>query len=1081
MSNNVIVMVVCSVLLLAMVVALTVGFGRYDYKERKEVNSSEKAIKSICQPTTYQETCIESLESSPASNTTNPKELIQASLEITIHRLRDAIKKSRHLKEFVKDPRSKGAMDDCQLLAKRAVKDLVRTFEQFSEFDLSDLDNWLADLKTWLSGSLTYQETCLDGFEGTPGDHQGKMKQLLNTSMQLTSNALAMVTEISSVLSNLGVEGVSSSGKRRLMGHRGDDMTTGTTTTPDWVDPGRHRLLTAKRAEIKPDLVVAKDGSGKYMSINEALEDIPRNKNKTFVLYIKEGVYEEKVVFFRNMTHLMIMGDGPTKTKITGSKNYIDGVSTFHTATVAALGDFFMARDIGFENSAGPEKHQAVALRVGADKSIFYNCQMDGYQDTLYTHTYRQFYRNCIISGTIDFIFGNGAVVLQTCTFVVRKPMENQQCIVTAQGRIDPRQPTGLVLQNCSFVADPEYYPVRSKLKSYLGRPWKEYSRTIIMESFIDDLIQKEGWLLWNGDFALDTLFYTEYNNRGSSSSKEERVKWKGVKELPLNRIERFTAARFIQGDVWIKSTRLPYNPGFIFPPPKHNPAVKYSPVMPDEIKDMGAKEKAAYDPPKATPPPPSQFSVSSIFGVSGGSPPTQEPANSSNQTSPPTSTPVHPSPESTSGSSSAPVQAPASSLGSVQAPHQFSTTGPISVTPISAPTLAFAPASSPTTSPQSSISPVSTPAEDTASTSSPSSPGPVQASPQSSTAPVQASASTPSPVQAPAPASAPVSNSASTSVPNPARLGLVPNSSPAPVPTPASTPAPAPAGPSTPPSSTLISAPTPAPTQASTSASSPAPLAPTQVLVAAPPGNLATQVPAAAPPGNSATQVPAAAPPGNSATQVPVAATPGKSATQVPAAAPPGNSATQVPVAATPGKSATQVPAAAPPGNSATQVPSTAPPGNSATQVPAAATPRNSVTQVPAAAPLGNSATQVPAAATPGNSATKVPTAAPPGNSATQVPAAVTSGNSATQVPAATPPGNSTTEVLAAAPLGNSATQVPAAASPRNSATEVPVAAPSGNLDTQVKVAASSKNLITTPLTQTKAGLGPSPEAGNQ
>nr|GMD07850.1 probable pectinesterase/pectinesterase inhibitor 58 [Ipomoea batatas] len=859
MSNNVIVMVVCSVLLLAMVVALTVGFGRYEYKERKEVKSSEKAIKSICQPTTYQETCIKSLEKSPASNTTDPKELIQASLHITIHRLRNAMNKSRHLEELHKDPRSKQALDDCQVLAKRAVKDLKRTFAQFSEFDLSDLDNWLADLKTWLSGSLTYQETCLDGFQGTPGDHKEKMKKLLRTSMQLTSNALAMVTEISSALSELGVQG--------------------------WVDMGRHRLLMAKRSEIKPNLVVAKDGSGKYMTINEALEDIPRNKNKTFVLYIKEGVYEEHVAFFRKMTHLMIMGDGPTKTKITGSKNYIDGVSTFHTATVAAMGDFFMARDIGFENSAGPEKHQAVALRVGADRSIFYNCQMDGYQDTLYTHTYRQFYRDCIISGTIDFIFGNGAVVLQNCTFMVRKPMENQQCIVTAQGRIDPRQPTGLVLQNCSFEADPEYYPVRSKLKSYLGRPWKEYSRTIIMESFIDDLIQKDGWLPWNGDYALDTLFYTEYNNRGPSSSKGERVKWKGVKELPLNRIERFTAARFIQGDVWIKRTRLPYNSGFIYPPPKHNPEVKYSPVMPDEIKDMGAKEKATYDPPKASPPPsppsPGQFSFSSIFGGGGGggSPPTKEPADSSNHTSPKTSTPVHPSPESTSGSSSASVQTPASSPGPVQAPYQFSTI-PISVTPVLAPVQGEAPTQA------------------SESTFGLGSPGPVQASPQSSTAPVsspvQAYASNPSPVQAPAqspttapvsaPAKAEASTPASASVPGPASPGPVKASAPAPVSTPSSTPALAPAQPSTPVSAP---APAPAPTQASTSASSPAPLAPTQVPTAAPPGNSATQVPAAAPPRNSApTQVPAAAPPGNSATEVPVAAPSGNLDTHVKVAA---------------------------------------------------------------------------------------------------------------------------------------------------------------------------------------------------
>ncbi|VFQ73372.1 unnamed protein product [Cuscuta campestris] len=599
-KKNMLVLGVCSLLLVAMVIGLTIGTGGRDTTVRKEISSTEKAIESICKPTSYKEACIKSLKSSSAANATDPKELIQAAMEMTIKEIRGAMNNSTLFKEVHKDPRSKEAFENCQLLAERAIDDLNRTFKKFSEFDLSDLNNWLSDLQTWLSGSLTYQETCLDGFEGISGDYQTKMKNLLTTSMQLTSNALAMATEISSVLSNLGVQGINDSANRRRLlvdDHRHSDGYE--LLHPDWIEHGRGRLLTGKRSDVKPDLVVAKDGSGKYKTINEALKDIPRNSNKTFVLYIKEGVYEEEVRFFRNMTYLMVMGDGPTKTKITGKKNFIDGVSTFHTATVAALGDYFMARDIGFENAAGPEKHQAVALRVGADRSLFYNCQIDGYQDTLYAHTYRQFYRNCVISGTIDFVFGNGAVVLQNCTLVVRKPLENQQCIVTAQGRIEPRQPTGLVIQNCSFVADPEYHPVRFTLKSYLGRPWKEYSRTVIMESYIDDLIQQDGWLPWNGDFALETLFYTEYNNRGPASGKDNRVKWKGVKELPLNRIERFTAGRFIHGDTWIKSTGLPYNPGFILPPPKPSATVTYSPVVPDETKDLVAQEKAAYDPPK--------------------------------------------------------------------------------------------------------------------------------------------------------------------------------------------------------------------------------------------------------------------------------------------------------------------------------------------------------------------------------------------------------------------------------------------------------------------------------------------------
>merc|ERR1712071_92731 len=145
------------------------------------------------------------------------------------------------------------------------------------------------------------------------------------------------------------------------------------------------------------------------------------------------------------------------------------------------------------------------ALRVQSDMSVFYNYQMDGYQDTLYAHAHRQFYRDCTISGTIDFIFGNAAVVFQNCNMIVRKPLDMQQCIVTAQGRIERREPTGIVLEGCKITADPAYYPVRDLNKAYLGRPWKQFSRTIIMQTDIGNFIQPEGWLPWMGNF-LSTL-----------------------------------------------------------------------------------------------------------------------------------------------------------------------------------------------------------------------------------------------------------------------------------------------------------------------------------------------------------------------------------------------------------------------------------------------------------------------------------------------------------------------------------------------------------------------------------------------
>jgi len=231
---------------------------------------------------------------------------------------------------------------------------------------------------------------------------------------------------------------------------------------------------------------------------------------------------------------------------------------------IVAIGDGFMAKDLGFENTAGAIKHQAVALRVQSDRSVFYNCHMDGYQDTLYAHTKRQFYRDCTISGTIDFIFGDAASIFQNCRFIVRKPMDNQQTIVTAQGRKERREATGIVFQNCTISADPDYVPFQTKLKAYLGRPWKKFSRTIIMQSHIDDLISPDGWLPWEGQFGLKTCYYGEFDNRGPGSTMDHRVKWKGIKTINDNRAVRYTVDNFIQGNDWLKATGVPYISGLL-------------------------------------------------------------------------------------------------------------------------------------------------------------------------------------------------------------------------------------------------------------------------------------------------------------------------------------------------------------------------------------------------------------------------------------------------------------------------------------------------------------------------------------
>lgn len=218
---------------------------------------------------------------------------------------------------------------------------------------------------------------------------------------------------------------------------------------------------------------------------------------------------------------------------------------------------------MGFRNTAGAEGHQAVALRVQSDMSAFYNCRMDGYQDTLYVQTHRQFYRNCLVSGTVDFIFGDSTVILQNCLIIVRKPMDKQKNTVTAQGRTKANEPTGIVIQNCKIVPEKKLEATRMTIPTYLGRPWKEFSMTVVMESFLGDFIQPDGWMPWSGTFALDTLFYREYSNRGPGSAIDKRVKWKGYGVITSrDEATKYTAAPFLQGDQWLPPTTIPFSVG---------------------------------------------------------------------------------------------------------------------------------------------------------------------------------------------------------------------------------------------------------------------------------------------------------------------------------------------------------------------------------------------------------------------------------------------------------------------------------------------------------------------------------------
>ena len=210
-----------------------------------------------------------------------------------------------------------------------------------------------------------------------------------------------------------------------------------------------------------------------------------------------------------------------------------------------------------FENTAGAAKHQAVAFRSGSDMSVFYQCSFDAFQDTLYAHSNRQFYRDCDITGTIDFIFGNAAVVFQGCNIQPRQPLSNQFNTITAQGKKDPNQNTGISIQKCTISALDALTAA-----TYLGRPWKEYSTTIVMQTNIGSFLNAKGWKEWvyNVD-PPSTIFYAEYQNTGPGATMDKRVKWAGfIANITENEAAKFTVETFIQGADWLPAASVTYD-----------------------------------------------------------------------------------------------------------------------------------------------------------------------------------------------------------------------------------------------------------------------------------------------------------------------------------------------------------------------------------------------------------------------------------------------------------------------------------------------------------------------------------------
>lgn len=556
-----------SVLIVGAVIFVAVGGKeREEHVESKglrRLTETSNVLKDACSSTLHPELCVSSISSHGGlSSKVDHMEIVQTAVKVGISAVEKIKTHARKLSRPGLDFRQRGALKDCLEMFEDTLEELHDTLSDLKNTTFLSMPKHADDLKTLLSGAITNQYTCLDGFHLCKGHlKQDLNAELLNIS-NLVSNSLAMVWNISDkanqILSN--TDSVSNR-RRRLLSD--DFVSSDDDGFPSWMSAGDRRLLQTPAQSVKVNAVVAKDGSGSYTTVSAAVAAAPEKSTSRYVIHIKKGVYQENVDIPKNKHNLMFIGDGKDVTVITGNRNVKDGFTTFHSATVAVTGKGFVARDITFKNTAGAAKHQAVALRVGSDLSAFWRCTFEGFQDTLYVHSLRQFYRECDIFGTVDFIFGNAAVVLQNCNIMARKPDANQKIMYTAQGREDPNQNTGISIQNCRMSATSDLVAAKSSFQVYLGRPWKAYSRTVIMQSHLDDLIHPAGWHEWEGNFALSTLYYAEYMNRGPGAGTTNRVKWGGYRAITSSDANQFTVNQFLQGDSWLPSTGVQYTAGF--------------------------------------------------------------------------------------------------------------------------------------------------------------------------------------------------------------------------------------------------------------------------------------------------------------------------------------------------------------------------------------------------------------------------------------------------------------------------------------------------------------------------------------
>jgi pectinesterase len=296
----------------------------------------------------------------------------------------------------------------------------------------------------------------------------------------------------------------------------------------------------AQKASVKYDFTIAKDNSSIYHSIQEVLNLIPSGNTKPVRIYVKSGMYNEVVTVDTSKSNITLIGEDKNNTLIefnnhTGSR--LANGEIINTRTSAACfiyGSNFQAQNICFSNQAGFDAGQAVALRVEGNRASFYNCKMVGFQDVLFLSGdgVKQYFKDCYIEGTTDFIFGAATALFEHCHIHSKK---NSHVTAASTNSLIP---FGFVFKDCKLTADSAINKVS------LGRPWSPTASVTYINCWLGNHIVEEGWNNWKNPANEATARYSEYNSTGPGANPAKRAPW--TKQLTEEQAKAITTEKVL-------------------------------------------------------------------------------------------------------------------------------------------------------------------------------------------------------------------------------------------------------------------------------------------------------------------------------------------------------------------------------------------------------------------------------------------------------------------------------------------------------------------------------------------------------